>query len=214
MPLKAVREVAPLLSKPPKLEIEVGERTYQHRSEQEIWPLYFLHILAEVGRLIQTGRFRRWKLTAEGEHFLGTDPDIQLAFTLAVWWHRVNWLVAYPFAGMGDDLPYGFTATALAHLHSLPAEVDTSFSDFADLLIESTGLVWRAPESTIGDDLLRGSIERMIIDVLLECGALKCRYKTKTSLGFETKVLTTIQLTPLGRALLEAVAQCDDWDFP
>ena len=213
MPLKAVREVAPLLSKPPQLEIEIGERKYQRRSEQDVWPLYFLHILVEVGRLIQTGCSRRWKLTTEGEQFLEMEPDIQLAFTLVVWWHRVNWLVAYPFEGMGEDLPYGFSITALEQLRSLPTGMEISFSDYADELIESTDLVWGAPGSPIADDMLRGSIERMIIEVLAKCGGLERKYKTRTSLGIATKVLTTIQLTPLGRALVEAVALFCDWDF-
>lgn len=210
MPLKAVREVAPLLSKPPELEIEIGGRIYQRRSEQDVWPLYFLHILAEVGRLVHTGRSRRWRLTADGERFLEMEPDVQLVFTLAVWWHRVNWLVAYPFAGMGENLPYGFSAAALAHLDLLPTGIETTFRGFADRLLDSTGLVWAARESALADELLRGSIERMIIDVLVKCEAVECRYKTKTSSGFERKVLTTIRLTPLGRALLEAVARCNN----
>ena len=183
MPLKAVRAVAPLLSKPPNLEMVIGERTFQRRSEQEVWPLYLLHILAEVGRLIQTGRSRRWKLTAQGEQFLLMEPDIQLAYTLAVWWHRVNWLVSYPFEGMGENLPYGFSIAALSQLRAIPTGIDISFTEYANELIEVTGLVWGAPESSIADDMLRGSVERMIIDVLASCEAMECTYKTRTTLG-------------------------------
>jgi hypothetical protein len=213
MPLKVVGEVAPLLSTPPKLETRIGDRTYQCRSEQEVWPLYILHILAEVGRLMQTGRSRRWKLTTQGRQFLDTEPDIQLAFTVAVWWLHVNWLVAYPFEGMGEELPRGFSASALMQLHSLPAGVDIAFDEFAHQLIDSTGLIWRAPDSSVGDIMLRSSIERMIIDVLATCGALICTYTTETSSGIRENALTTIHLTPLGRALVEAVTLLCDLDF-
>jgi hypothetical protein len=214
MPLKAVRMLAPLLSSPPRLEIKIGGHTYHHRSEQDVWPLYFLHVLAEVGNLILTGRSRRWKLTAQGEQLLGTEPDIQLVFALAVWWHRVNWLLAYPFEGMGEDLPYGFSDVALAQLRCLPTGVEKSFNEFADHLIHTTDLTWEAPESPISADLLRGSIERMIVDVLARCDAMICTYKTKISFDIETKVLTTITLTLMGRALLEAVALVGDQDLP
>jgi len=214
MPLKAVRAVAPLLSKPPRLEIAIGEHIYPRRSEQDVWSLYFLHILAEVGRLIDTGRSRRWKLTAQGEQFLAVEPDLQLTFTLAVWWHRVNWLVSYPYEGMGGDLPYGFSNTALAQLRAIPTGIDISFAEYANDLIEVTDLVWGAPESPIADDMLRGSVERMIVDVLAMCGALERFYKTRRSLGVRLRVLTTIRLTPLGRALVEAMALFHEWDFP
>ena len=53
-------------------------------------------ILADVGRLPRTGRARRWRLTGQGERFLDADPKVQTAFLLAVWWHKVNWLIAFP----------------------------------------------------------------------------------------------------------------------
>ena len=40
------------------------------------------------------------------------DPLFQLAFLLYVWWFQVNWLVAYPFGGIGEDLP-----ESLEHSH-------------------------------------------------------------------------------------------------
>jgi len=213
MPLKAVADLSFLLSQPRKLEVKIGDRMYRPRSEYDVWPIFVLHVVADVGGMIRTGRSRAWKLTVQGQQFLEMDSAIQLAYSLAVYWHRVNWLLAYPVMGMGEELPYGFSIIALDQLCQLSAEINTSFIGYADALIEATGLVWTAPESTFAADMLRRSIERMIVEMLVKCGAVKCRYRRKTSLGMTVKELTTIQLTPLGSALLEAVALVHDRDL-
>ncbi|MDY7076859.1 MAG: hypothetical protein SXV54_08020 [Chloroflexota bacterium] len=100
MPLKMVRKVTARFVDPPQLETTVGDHTYRLRSEADLWPLYYLHILAEVGGLLAIAPVRRWRLTLEGEGFLGTAPLLQVSFLLTVWWYEVNWLVAYPFEGM------------------------------------------------------------------------------------------------------------------
>jgi hypothetical protein len=47
-------------------------------------------------------------------------------------------------------------------------------------------------------------------DVLAEFGALECRYRSDNLAGMRIDKLTTIQITPLGRALLEAIALADE----
>lgn len=84
MPLKAVREVTTCFVEPPKLETTIGERTYRLRSEADLWPLYFLRIIAEVGRLIVVAPARRWLLMAKGVDFLGADPLMQVLSLLAI----------------------------------------------------------------------------------------------------------------------------------
>jgi len=127
MPLKAVRQVTACFVYPPKLEFTIGNHTYHLRSEQELWPLFFLHILAEVGGLLKTARARRWQLTAQGRRFLNTDPMLQVSFLLAVWWYKVNWIVAFPVVGMGMELPLFFQAVTLDSLRALPIGSSVSF---------------------------------------------------------------------------------------
>jgi len=206
MPLKAVREVTARFVKPPKLETTIGDRTYRLRSEAHLWPLYFLHILAEVGGLLAIAPARRWRLTPEGEDFFGAAPLLQVAFLLAVWWYEVNWLVAYPFEGMGDDLPPFFNLVTLARLEGLPVGTSMSFKEFADGLIEETGLTWSARESRFAPMSLRSSIERMVIGILAGFGAVECEYR-KVPLGKgTTSELVAFEITPFGKALLDAVA--------
>ncbi len=205
MPLKSVREVTARFINPPELETKIGDRIYRLRSEADLWPLYFLHILAEVGGLVSTGPARRWRLTREGKNFLSVNPVQQVWFLMKTWWFAVNWLVAYPLVGMGDDLPPYFNLITLARIRSLPLEISINFEDFADGLIEETGLTWTAPDSSAAGMLLRGSIERMVIDILAEFGAVECGYR-EVSLGKGTATkLASFEIKPFGKVLIEAL---------
>ena len=205
MPLKSAREVTVRFVNPPQLETTIGKQTFQIRSEEELWPLYFLHILGEISGLIKTGRARRWRLTGQGTRFLNTAPMLQVYFLLAAWWHKGNWLVAYPFVGMGGALPVVFPKVTLANLRSLTAGTYASFNKFADQLIGDTGLTWTAQDSSFASLTLRGSVERMVINVLSDFGALKCRYR-REPLGRGTiSRLAAFKITPWGTALLNAM---------
>jgi hypothetical protein len=210
MPLKAVREVTARFVNPPELETTIGDRIYKLRSEADLWPLYFLHILAEVGSLLAIAPARHWRLTTQGKEFLGIDPLLQVSFLLAVWWYEVNWLVAYPFVGMGDALPPFFNLVALARLRSLPTGTRISFEEFADGLIEETGLTWTAPDSRTATMLLRGSIARMVMYVLAAFGAAECEYREEPLGKKTTSRLVAFEIAPFGKALLDAVAIASD----
>ena len=206
MPLKMVREVTARFVRPPKLETTLGDRVYQFRSEEDIGALHFLRILAEVGGLLKIARARRWQLAARGGKFLEAAPMFQASWMLAVWWYRVNWLIAYPFDGMGDDLPPMFNRSVLASLKALPRETWHSFNTYADHVIGRTGLTWAAPDSRFATMLLRGSIERMVIDNLASFDALKRRYRKKPLGRGTISELEAFKLTPFGAALMDALA--------
>ena len=201
-----VRKVTARFVDPPQLETTVGDHTYRLRSEADLWPLYYLHILAEVGGLLAIAPVRRWRLTPEGEGFLGTAPLHQVSFLLTVWWYEVNWLVAYPFEGMGDALPPFFNLVTLARLHSLLIGTPISFEEFADGLIEKTGLTWTAQNSSAATMLLRGSIIRMVIHILANFGVVKREYREEPLGQGTISRLGAFEITPFGKALLDAVA--------
>jgi len=205
MPMKAVREVAARFVKPPELEIIIGKHVHPLRSEADVWPLYFIRILAEVGGLLKIGSARRWRLTRKGEKFLSERPMQQLAFLLTTWWFKVDWLVAYPYSGMGDDLPEFFSFFTLEDLLALPAKTRISFEKFADALIEKAGLTWGTQHRSFAPSLLRGSIERMVIRVLTDFGAMEREYREKPLDKITISKLVAFEITPLGRFLLEGV---------
>jgi hypothetical protein len=206
MPLKAVREVTARFVDPPKLEAAIGDHIYRLRSETDLWPLYFLRILAEVGNLLKPGSARRWRLTSQGEEFLDANPMLQASFLLAVWWLKVNWLVAYPYTGMGDALPPFFNLDTLDSLRSLRVGTFVPFDKFADEIIGKTGLTWGARDSSFATSALRGSISRMVISVLADFNAVERKYREEPLGKGTISKLYAFKITPFGKALLDAVA--------
>lgn len=206
LPLKAIREATGNFVHPPALESKIGDQVYKVRSEYDLWPVYFIHSLLEVGGLLEGRPGRRLHLTVKGEQFLASEPPIQVWFLLETWWLHTNWLIAYPVGGMGERLPYDFTFTTLDHLLDLPVEKPVLFEKFADRLIRHTGLKWEAPDLTHARDLLLTAIERMVINILEDFRAVEREDKDASIGDYHFKELHTFTITPLGRGLLQAVA--------
>jgi hypothetical protein len=205
LPLKVVGEIAAQLVEPVKLEATIGDYTYRVRSEEDIWSIYYLHILADVGGLVSAGRARQWRVKKQGEKFLAADPFTQTLFLLATWWYRVNWLVAYPYEGMGDHLPPLFSTLVRDELLDLPVKQRISFVKFADQLINKAGLTWTAQESRFARMALQGAIARMVIYILRDHGAVTVEHRDKPLGKGTIKELAAFLITPLGRQLLEAM---------
>jgi len=167
--------------------------------------LHYLRILAEVGGLIKTGSARRWQITKQGEHWLAADPLVQTAILLSTWWFKVNWLIAYPFTGMGKGLPYDFGAKTFAHLLGLRTMTRQEFEPFADELIQATRLTWGASDSLYAPTALRGSIKRMVIYPMRDFGVVECHHQDKPADNRTISELTAFEITSLGAALLQAL---------
>lgn len=209
LPLKAVREVTARFVHPPVLETTVGDRTFRVRSEYDVWPLYFLHTLADVGGLLVGGRARRWRLTPEGARFLVTSPPLQVWILFAIWWERVNWLIAYPLRGMGESLPPRLEEITLAHLLSLPVDTRIPFEPFADRLIQETRLTWTARNMTYARMSLHSAVRRMVIEILVGFGVVEPEYEEKPLGRGTTRELVAFRVTPFGKGLLESLGARD-----
>ncbi len=205
LPLKAVREVTARFVNPPELETAFGDHTYRVRSEDDVWPLSFLHTLAYVGGLLEGGPARQWIVTPDGARFMAAGPLVQVWILFVTWWERVNWLIAYPFTGMGESLPARFNKITLAHLLSLPTELRIPFDPFADRLIHESGLKWTAPDMSGAQTLLRWAIERMVIAILADFGMVEREYRDKPLGKGTIQELATFQITSFGRGLLESL---------
>lgn len=206
LPFAAVREVTARFVDPPPLESRIGDYIYRVRSAIDIWPLYLLHILVDAGRLVSRGRVRRWRLTRRGAKFLNTDPLTQVLFLLDTWWHRVDWLVAYPFEGMGRGLPPDFTRIALVHLRALPVGKRTRFEPFADRLIGAGALTWTAQDASFAREALHGAVERMVLSILEDFGAARLEDRRRRLGRGTISELAAFRITPFGRWLLDAIA--------
>jgi len=121
------------------------------------------------------------------------------------WWERVNWLIAYPFAGMGESLPPRFQQIALAHLLSLPVGTRIPFEPFADKLIRETGLKWTAPNMIFARDSLHGAIGRMVIGILADFEVVEPEYQDKPLGKGTIPELVAFKITSFGKGLLESL---------
>jgi len=203
--LKAVREVTARFVHPPQLDHTIGDHTYRLRSEDDVWPLVFLHALAYMSGLLVGGPSRPWELTSNGAKFLNVPPPVQVWMMFNTWWTQMDWIMAFPIGGLGEDLPPRFGEITLAHLLSLPVGTPVPFEPFADRLIQETGLTWRAPKATSPRTLLHGAIRRMVINVLTSFEGAEPEYRDKPLGAGTIRELVAFQITPFGRGLLESV---------
>lgn len=205
LPLKAVREICAQFVNPPALEEKIGDKIYKVRSEDDVYPLYYLHTLASMGGFVMGGQARAWKLTAEGNEFLNAPISIQLGFMLALWWYQTDWRIAFPFSGLDRGLPKGFDTISLKRLLELPIGKSIDYEPFADKLIKETRFTWPSADQTFAQSTLRSAVARMVIYPLANFGILEYEYKEKTSDGYKSKYLAEIRLTPIGKGLLETL---------
>ena len=205
MPLKMISQLSKELTNPPKLEYKIGEKIYKVRSETEVWAIYFPHILAEGGHLVKISPSKQWKLAPTGINFLEAPALIQLWFLLMIWWHTINWLVAFPVIGIGENLPYRFELITLDLLRLIADNDSMSFYEFADSLIKNTDLTWTSQDTTYHQKLLRGAIEHIVINILAQFGVFETEYVDDFIGKYKTKKLKSFKFTRLGRTLIEAI---------
>jgi tetratricopeptide (TPR) repeat protein len=205
LPLKAVREVASQFVHPPILETVIGEKTYHIRSEYDVWPLYFLHILVELAGLVEGGQSRRWRVTLKGESFLSDPAQVQVQELISTWWHQVNWLIAFEYEDIGEDLPRDFVWVTLRHLLDKSVNETIPFEAFADQLIEAGKLVWRGDSQDFARDNLHAAIQSIIIHPMADFGVLETEYEVSVKGNFKFKDLVAFRLTSFGKKLLETI---------
>ncbi len=182
-----------------------GSRVYRLRSEADVWPLYFRHVLADAGGWVEGGPGRRWRLTPLGEHFLTTPAPLQVWLLFAAWWTQVNWAVASPFEIAEDELPARFCELALDHLCELLPGDPVPFATFAGRLIEGSGLIWPIADQERARNILQAVVERTVIDPLIVFEVLTADYRPDELLGGEYHQLSAFQVTPFGSRLLRSL---------
>jgi hypothetical protein len=214
LPLKAVREICARFVDPPKLEETIGEHVFRVRSESEVWPLYFRHVLVSVGDLVTGGPGRRWKLTPQGERFLAAPSPLQVWLLLATWWTQTNWAIASPFDFEDGYMPPEFTRLALKHLLELPLGEPASFEQFADRMIEDSRKVWLIQDQDSARRILSRIVKRIVIHPLVDFGILQIEYEPHKMPGAEFRELSTFWITPFGKGLLEAIRSAAKPDHP
>jgi hypothetical protein len=203
LPLKVVHAICQKFVKPPVLEETIGDKTYKVRSEDEVWPLVFVHTLAYFANLVTGGPSRVWKVTGDGQLFTQLPPPIQVFYLFTCWWAQIDWTMAFPVSGLAGGLPVDFKPKALESLRKLPEGENTPYEPFADDLIKQSRLEWHSQDQTFVEFLKRSVVERVLMGSMVRFGVLECQYGTEKIGGHDYKKLTSIRLTPVGRGLLE-----------
>lgn len=203
LPLKAVHAICEGFVNPPVLEEVVGDKTYKVRSEDEVWPLVFVHTLAYFSNLVTGGQSQIWKLTEDGGLFPQLPPPIQIFYLFSHWWAQLDWAIAFPVSGLADGLPVNFKPAAFEALSKLPAEENVPYRPFADDLIAQSGLEWPIEDQTSAQSIMRSVVERVLVGPMVKFGVLECQYGTENIAGHDFKKLASVHLTPTGREMLE-----------
>lgn len=211
LPLKPAQEISAQFVNPPAWKFELGNYVNHVRSSADIWAIYILMALAEVGGLVAGGPGRRLRVTRAGVEFLAAPPALQAWYLLAVWWIRVNWLIAFPYEGAGDQLPFGFNYLVGESLLRLPGDEECPLEPFADRLINQVGLVWNSKYQADAREVLGRLVNRSVLNPLVDFGILAARYETQAHVWGETKELVAFRLTRFGRHFLEPLVIPGRW---
>ena len=203
LPLKAVRGICEKFVKPLVLDQTIDGHSYKVHSEDEVFPLLFLHSLAFHSGMVTGGQVKTWKVTSEGQLFPQLPPPIQVYFLIANWWTQIDWTIAFPVSGLADGLPLLFKPSASACLRELPPGEYAPFETFADHLIAQSGLTWPSKDQTNVRAILRSVIKRVVVDMMNLFGVLECEYVPENSTGSQYSKLANIRLTPIGKGLLD-----------
>jgi hypothetical protein len=203
LPLKAVREICEKFVKPLVLDQTISGHSYKVHSEDEVFPLLFLHSLAFHSGMVTGGPIKIWKVTSEGQLFPQLPPPLQVYFLIANWWIQTDWTIAFPVSGLADGLPPLFKTSTSACLCELPLGEFTPFESFADHLIAQSKLTWPSKDQTNVQAIIRSVIKRVVVDMMYLFGVLECEYVTENSTGSQYPKLANIRLTPIGKGMLD-----------
>jgi len=201
MPLKAAEALCASFVRPIPFGSTIGERVYKAHSASEVWPLFFLHILASVSGLVNGGPARRWKVTDSGMKYLLVPAGVQVWLLLDTWWTQVNWGIAAAYAP--EDFPtQHLRPIARQHLLNLPVEHPLPFDLFADQLIAAAGLSWLASDTENQRTILHGLIESIVAEPLRDFGVLELTTAPHPKWGIENQVISALTLTAFGSEML------------
>jgi hypothetical protein len=199
-PLKHVRAITADFVDPPELDLKIGERVYQLRTEDEVLSLKHLHILACVAGLIHGGENMRWDVLEQGEVFLSLAPEEQVWYLVKIWFGSFNWLYEYY-----SEIDVNFNAlkeSVIDVLLDYPSNTDVSITDFvldikARLVMDLGG-----HDIDSGQEQWRRFLEIVVVDPLADFGFLERVEDVEFIGSYEFTELKALRLTRFGQGLL------------
>jgi hypothetical protein len=175
------------------------------RSEDEIWPVFYIHMLAVGLGLIEGGPESQWVVTPLAETFEAASPATQTAMLFTVWWLALDWGQAYPSDGLVLDFNFGMRKWLTAEL------LATGENEFVTLkaLVAKFAQLPDLQEGWFGENFLAAEFLRELPHTALyrlaDFGGLEIKEDVLSTPTGDTHSLVSIRLTSLGRDLLGAM---------
>jgi hypothetical protein len=192
-----VAEISAGFVTPPVLETRLGSFVHRFRSEEEVQPVFFVHLLARGADLITGGEGRRWRLTDRGESFPNETAFAQVWALLRAWWFRVDWQLLFYYRPFAEEPAAALPRIVRSMMQTLSAGQPEEFEPFVDRLIETAKWSWEQPEPYDIRAAIGSAIQHVVIDPLAEFGVLSTQSAGET--------LESFSLTDFGRALLDCL---------
>jgi hypothetical protein len=205
LPLKAVAEIAAAFVEPPALELRIGSYVHRHRSEQEVRPVFFAHLLAQGAGLLEGGPGRRWRLTDRGASFLADSAFGQVLTLLTAWWHRVDWQLLLRFPLLAEENLKYLPRAVFSLLQRAPVGQTVDLEKFVNRLIEEAGWRWDTPEPYDIRGTIRAAVERMVVRPLAAFAILRTQCTDKIEDLEESSRIASLSLTEFGQTLLQGL---------
>jgi len=206
LPLKAIQAICGQFVDPPPLETKIGKFVSRMRSEDDVWPLYFVHVLASVGGLIAGGPGRRWQVTPLGEKYMTALAEVQVWLLFQTWWKQVNWGIAWRNAP--DEFPPAHIRKIILEcLLGLPEGHTSLYDRFADQVLEASRLTWPHGDGSHERSILHSLIESTVAKPLDQFGILDLEFGPHPTWGARFHELRALTLTVLGKSLLGSMKE-------
>jgi hypothetical protein len=199
-PLKHVRAITADFVDPPELDLKIGDRVYQLRTEDKVRSLKHLHILACVAGLIHGGEDMRWDLLEQGEVFLSLAPEEQVWYLIKVWFDSFNWL--YEYYAEIDVYLSALKESVVDVLLDYPANTDISITDFVSDIRERLVMDLGENDIETEEEQWRRFLKKVVVNPLADFGFLERVEDVEYIGSYEFTELKALRLTRFGQGLL------------
>lgn len=211
LPLKQAQEISAQFVHPPAWKISFGDYVSHVRSSADIWEIYFLLVLAEVGELVSGGTGRRIRVLDGGNVFLAAPPALQIWYMLAVWWTRVNWMIGYPYEISINQIDFEFVSYVGVKLFELPIDQEIPVEAFADRLVEGDQFSRNREFQEQSLDVRRRLVRLCVIQPLIDLGILLPKYRSDRNCSLGFKELEAFKISSFGKHFLEPLVFTGQW---
>jgi hypothetical protein len=186
--------------------LDKDEFSRMFKNENDVWIIYFVHLLAFWAELIDGGKGKLWKLTAKGENFLKISPVEQLHTLFSGWWFHGYWLITRHRFTRIQYLPPDFPRFLHSVLTSTLTSKSMNFSDFCKKVLTALGYSVHPDAEDYEYRLLCDDLEEIVIKPMESFGFIICKQEEKIlRSSIKSMELDSFQLSDCGREALRTI---------